>query len=404
MKEVSDLFVALSDKSTGYLEEQFKESHPNKNVLFINPQLSGRHFYKFILPSIVMYEYNVWSTALTSIDKYKPNKEYEHVKIPLTSREILWADYIVFPFTNIDMKDVYEDIRNINPGINIIFSVDFNYYKMTKLHPLYEKFSSEESIRSIEDNIFYSDISFVSNPNLSEFLVDKFQNELNKGRYKDEVSNTQISTFPYLLDDKIIMENIELELPELSKEEKEPLRVGIVATNYTWEDLNSYKDLLKEVQEKMGKKIKFFMIGFDGTDHKSGRSCFPKGFKIEQIKPCTIIHYFKELRNLQLDLLFIPLRKNEFNLTSENYNKFLEAGLFKVPVMVSDVFPYNEIVKNGQSGVILTKKKEFIERLEFFEKNRDELKRMGKEAHQVVMDNFVYHKDHLLKVDELFSK
>jgi hypothetical protein len=32
-----------------------------------------------------MYEFSAWATAVTSIDKYKPNKEYEPIKIPLHS-------------------------------------------------------------------------------------------------------------------------------------------------------------------------------------------------------------------------------------------------------------------------------------------------------------------------------
>ena len=73
MKSVADVYVQLQNKE--FFDNQFKEIHWNKNVLFINPQLSGRHFYKYILPYISMYEFSAWATAVTSIDKYKPNKE-----------------------------------------------------------------------------------------------------------------------------------------------------------------------------------------------------------------------------------------------------------------------------------------------------------------------------------------
>jgi glycosyltransferase involved in cell wall biosynthesis len=353
---------------------------------------------------IVMWEYDAWGTAFTSMDKYKPNKEYEEVNIPLTSREILWADYIVFPFTNVAMKDAYEQLKLINPDLKIVFNVDFNYYQLSKKHPLHESFSSAEVISNIEDNIFYSDLTIVTNSKLSTFLVDKFTKELNESKYKDEVSKVEIGMFPLLIDELVIMENVELDVPELTEEEKKPLRVGMIGTNYTWEDLNSYRDLFKEVQEKMKDKVKFILFGFDGIDHKTQKSCFPKGFEFEHVKPCTIVHYYKQLRNLQLDILFIPLRHNEYNMTSENYNKFLEAGIFKTPTMVYDIFPYNEIVKNGQTGIILKKKKEFVERIEFFEKNRDELKRMGDNAYTLIQDNFIYHKDNLPMIDKIYTK
>ena len=166
MKEILDIYKELKEGDNGFWESQFTQVHWNKNVLFVNPQLNGRHFYKYILPYIVMYEFDAWGTALTSMDKYKPNKEYESVKIPLTSKQIMWADYIVLPFTSDDLKDAYKLIRQINPDVKIVFNVDFNYYQISKLHPVYDKFSDAENISQIEDNIFYSDLTLVTNAKL----------------------------------------------------------------------------------------------------------------------------------------------------------------------------------------------------------------------------------------------
>jgi glycosyltransferase involved in cell wall biosynthesis len=401
MKEILEIFKQSSNPE--FIDGQFNNVHWNKNVLFIHPQLNGRHFYRYILPYVVMFEYNAWGTAITSMDKFKPNKEYEESQVPLTSKQILWADYIVFPFTTVNLMNAYKKLREINPDIRVIFNVDFNYYELSKNHPVYDKFSPKEVVSAIEDNIFYSDLTLVTNSKLSEVLVNKFTKELNETKYKNKKSSVEIGCFPMLIDDMLVTENIQEEIVELSDEEKKPLRIGIVGNNYIWEDINSYKSLLKEAKEKLGDKIKFFMIGYEGIDHKTQKSCLPVDFEFEYIKPCTIVHYFKQLRNLQLDLMFIPLRQNEFNTTSENYNKFLEAGMFNVPIMVYDIFPYNEIIKNGQSGILLTKKKEFVERLEHFEKNRDELKRMGNMAHDIIMDNFIYHTDNLPMIDQIYN-
>lgn len=402
MKEILDIFKELKEDN-GFLESQFVQIHWNKNVLFVNPQLNGRHFYKYIIPYISMYEFDAWGTALTSMDKYKPNKEYESVKTPLTSKQIMWADYIVLPFTADDLKEAYKLIRQINPDVKIVFNVDFNYYQISKLHPVYDKFSNPENVSNIEDNIFYSDLTLVTNAKLQEFLTEKFSKELNSTKYKEISSNVHIGSFPLFVDENLILENVELDVPEIANNESGKMRIGIVATNYTWEDLNSYKEQFKEIQEKMGDKIQFVVIGFDGIDYFTKKSCFPEGFNFEYIKPSTIVHYFKQLRNLNLDMMFIPLRTNEFNITSENYNKFLEAGLFDVPVMVYDIFPYNQIIKNGDTGIILSKKKDFIERVEFFEKNRGELKRMGKNAHKFISENFTFNEENLAIIDDIYT-
>jgi hypothetical protein len=101
--------------------------------------------------------------------------------------------------------------------------------------------------------------------------------------------------------------------------------------------------------------------------------------------------------------LFIPLRKNTFNETSENYNKFLEAGLFNVPTMVYDIFPYNQVIKNGDNGVLLSKKDDLIERLKFFSENKPELKRMGNSVNSFVIKNFNLTEQNVAIIDDIYT-
>lgn len=400
MKALNDIFKSITEKE--FFENQFKEIHWNKNVLFINPQLNGRHFYKYILPYLSMYEYDAWATAITGIDRYKPYKEYEEIKIPLNSLQILWADYVVFPFTFDDLTESYKNVRKINPYINIVFNVDFNYYELSKNHSIFKDFETRNSIENIEKNIFYSDLTLTTNNKLTDVILDKFK-ELSESKFKDEKSYVSIGTLPLFVDTEIIMENIETTIPPLTSEENIVLRVGIIATNYTWEDLASYKEQFKKIQNELGDKVKFFIYGFDGIDQQTEKSCFPDGFIFEQIKPSTIVHYYKQLRNLQLDLLFIPLRKNLFNETSENYNKFLEAGLFNVPTIVYDIFPYNQIIKNGENGILLSKKDDLIERLKFFSENKGELIRIGNNVNKFILENFTLTEQSIAIIDEIYN-
>lgn len=400
MKILNDIFKDIREKE--FFDNQFKEIHWNKNVLFINPQLNGRHFYKYLMPYLAMYEYNAWATAITGIDKYKPNKEYESVKVPLSSVQILWADYVVFPFSFDDLSDAYNNLRKINPSINIVFNVDFNYYELSKQHPVYKDFQNRNAIDNIEKNIFNSDLTLTTNTKLTEVLLEKFK-ELSESKFKEQESYVSIGTMPLFIDTEIIMENIETSIPQLSLEEQKPLRVGIVATNYTWEDLASYKEQFSKVQKELGENVKFFIFGFDGIDNQTNKSCFPDGFNFEIVKPSTIIHYYKQLRNLQLDLLFVPLRKNTFNETSENYNKFLEAGMFNVPTMVYDIFPYNQIIKNGDNGILLSKKDDLIERLKFFSENKPELVRMGNNVNKFVLENFSLTEQNIAIIDDIYT-
>ena len=341
------------------------------------------------MPYVLLYEFDICGTAIIGLSNFNPKDEYEPVSIPLLSKQILWADYIVFPFTKTNISSLYENIRFINPEVKIIFNVDFNYYKLSKNHSLYDSFFSPEIFGNIEDNIFYSDLCMTTNTNLCEFLKEKFTKELNDSKYSGIESNVEILSIPLLIDENTVCENISIEeKPQVIAQDS--LRIGIIASHYTWEDLNAYKAQFSEVKKKLGDKVTSVMIGFDGVDIKSKKKCFDSDFTFEYVKPCTIVHYYKQLQSLNLDLVFIPLRKNEFNETSENYNKYLECSIFKIPVMVGDNFPYNKIIKTGENGIIVSDKKDFLSKIEHFIAHKSELKRIGMAAYEFVQENFTY--------------
>lgn len=432
MKQILDLakiFIEKDEESLDFINNQFEESHFSKNVLFVSPKINGRSFYKYIMPYCLLYEYDQMGTAIIGIEKYNPNNEYQFTNIPLYSKQILWADFIVFPFCKQNLAPLYDMMRCINPSVKIVFNVDFNYYLLGTNHPLKKQFSNEEIIGFIEDNIFFSDICLTTNNNLSEFLVNKFENELNENKYKDIESNVEIATLPLLIDETLIWENLdseekfkkdseeeEKETPsteniEIEKNEaenveqtnKESFRVGIIASGYTWQDLNSYKEQFKEAKDKFGDNITFVMIGFDGVDLNTKKSCFTSDFTFEYVKPCSIIHYYKQLKDLNLDLVFIPLIKNQFNETSENYNKLLECSLFSIPVMVLDTFPYNLIITDMENGILIKGKKDFVLKLEFCMSNRDKLKQIGESCNQFIRQNFSYNEKTITIFEDIFS-
>ena len=52
MRQVLDLMNKFSKKdeeSIEFINNQFLEPHFNKNILFVNPQLNGRNFYKYLM-------------------------------------------------------------------------------------------------------------------------------------------------------------------------------------------------------------------------------------------------------------------------------------------------------------------------------------------------------------------
>jgi predicted amidophosphoribosyltransferase len=71
--------------------------------------------------------------------------------------------------------------------------------------------------------------------------------------------------------------------------------------------------------------------------------------------------------------------------------------------MVYDSYPYNQLIKNGNTGILLSKKSDFKEKIEFFEQNRSELKRMGENANKFIVENLTLNEDNLTIIDDIYT-
>ncbi len=128
------------------------------------------------------------------------------------------------------------------------------------------------------------------------------------------------------------------------------------------------------------------------------------GVNFEYVKPVSFIHYFKQLKALNLNLLFIPLIPNAFNNTSENYNKFLEVGLYGIATLAPDVYPYNSLIKDKQNGFMFGKRENFITYLIdlFDKKNFGLIKVCGEHAHTLTQE-FNYSKKNMKTFSDFFE-
>lgn len=206
MKPILDLTKAISKKD--YLARQFQNWGEDKNILFVNPQLSGKCLYKMILPFFSLYNQSI-ATAITGISKY----DYEGQllggdEIEIDEKMIDWADFIVFPFTTQPLViEFYERIRSLNREVKIVFLVDFNFYKLSDYHPFKNIFDEPSALAATEDNIWFADICLTSNAELTGVLVEKFQ-ALGKEKYAETISYLAIACMPYMIDTEIVLKNI----------------------------------------------------------------------------------------------------------------------------------------------------------------------------------------------------
>lgn len=136
---------------------------------------------------------------------------------------------------------------------------------------------------------------------------------------------------------------------ENNSKKNKPFRIGIVVNASNLEDIEYYNEQLKTINKIYGKLVDIVLLGYKPEDDKFNSL---DGVEFEYYKPVSIIHYFKYLKDANIDLLFIPLIHNLYNSTSESYKKFLEAGIYCIPIIVPNINPYNTVIHDKQNGFL----------------------------------------------------
>lgn len=256
MKDILSLKRAITD--TDYYESMFTKWGVEKNILFVSPQLSGKHLYKSILPFLCLPNKSesgdvTIATGITSLNTYDYRKQLMSYELELTDKHILWADFIIFPFTTQPLSnDVYKKIRGIKPSVKIVYSVDFNFYELSDAHPYKRIFSDPMILSQVEDNMYFADVVMVDNLMLVKYLFDKFKNGLMETKYLGAEGYMSLSCVPTMIDSEIVLKNVDYEPENASFVKKETIHTE--AVNDLIEETGKAAQKLKEEFLKSGKQ------------------------------------------------------------------------------------------------------------------------------------------------------
>jgi glycosyltransferase involved in cell wall biosynthesis len=149
-----------------------------------------------------------------------------------------------------------------------------------------------------------------------------------------------------------------------------------------------------------GQAVTIIVFGYDGREDMP--ELF-EGVNYEFVSSVSIVHYFKQLKSLNLDVLFIPLINNLYNATSENYNKYLEASVFKIPVIVTDIHPYNTIIQHNHNGFIYKEKEDLMEAVKYMLTNRHMIEYVGENAFNDLRDNFDFSEENIRVISSVYN-
>jgi len=180
----------------------------------------------------------------------------------------------------------------------------------------------------------------------------------------------------------------------------QPLRVGIIRNEANKEDILEYKEELAKITKEMQGKVTLVIYGYTLADVEEN---WLDGVTFEFVKPTSINHYFKQLKALNLDVLFIPLIRSNYNATSENYNKYMEAALFNIPVLTINIYPYNTLITDKRNGFLYKEKNEFIPYIEHLYIQRALVQSVGVFANENVNNTFSYSTKNIEVISDLFT-
>ncbi len=214
MKQITDLKTRIKDRN--FFLSQFARLG-EKNILFVNPMLSGKYLYKMILPYLLLPKSNI-ATAITSLNDYNINEQmvgYKALDImntPDSQMMITWATHIVFPMTLQPLTELYSHIRQVNPKCKVLYNIDFNFSELLPANPLKHYFEDEMISDYVWQNIYHADTVFISNGKEQEYLVQKLT-ELVQTKFANVPRHAineeiKIHFLPLLSNDSICLANI----------------------------------------------------------------------------------------------------------------------------------------------------------------------------------------------------
>jgi glycosyltransferase involved in cell wall biosynthesis len=188
---------------------------------------------------------------------------------------------------------------------------------------------------------------------------------------------------------------------EATEAKNNSFRIGVIVNGCNYRDIKHYNEQFRKINKMYKDRITFVFFGYRPEDDFIDSL---EGVNFEYVKPVSIVHYFKQLHSLNIHLLLIPLIKDTFNTTSENYNKYLEASALRIPVIAPDVYPYNKIIKDKINGFIFGDREHFIPYLKDLLGTQLGLVRLcANHANKDVLENFNYSEKNMQIISNIFD-
>lgn len=106
----------------------------------------------------------------------------------------------------------------------------------------------------------------------------------------------------------------------------------------------------------------------------------------QNLPTASFDRYMDQIATIAPDIIFCPFKPSEFN-NCKCYPKYLESGGLAAPLLVSSIYPYRKVIRQGENGILAENEEELASLLLFAAKNQTWLRNMGIAAREDVREN-----------------
>ncbi len=223
----------------------------------------------------------------------------------------------------------------------------------------FDKWKNRHKLLDIQEMLEESDMVFAVTERLGQYLSSR-------------ANNRQVAVVPNFID-LALYPDVEITDPNKNGE----FRFGFCGGMSHFGDINIIKDELIKFLKKDKKRI-FYVVGqkFKGFEEVEDQIRHQKWMPFE-VNPMR-------MKMLDLDCLIAPLQDFPFNSRKDPL-KFWDASGLSLPLVASNVAPFNDVIKDGENGLLFDNPKDFIKQLKKLEKDRNLGKRIGSLAREQVL-------------------
>lgn len=384
---MNQIVQKLNDPDFCRQEFQAKKSLGKTNVLFVNPVNNHKSLYTHMIPFYVLKSIDLFNVCITPLNDKHP---------VLSEKDVFWADTIVFPYTWQPLKALYGRIRQIKPGVKLIYYLNYNAWELPAGHPD----TDHINLQNIEDNIFYAGMAAVTNRRLSDYVMERISYLL-ATRYGANDWPGRIATIPIVLD-----QNLSGATPiPANVGSPKILRAGIICDYDDDKEIYEFRKTLRQIRKKFDDTVKIIILGKKPRNPKSGKDAM-HSIKHDFVSIDHIGDYFTTIQEQKIDVLINPSRYTLYNETTDDISYFCEATQMHIPVIVRNRHPYAPLL-DDTLAFLYEKDKEVPAIIQKIMKARKKGEFIGKKraikAFQLCLNNFSITPEIQATFDHIFS-